>query len=227
MAAHVSVIDIAVILVLVSSLLFGWLRGILRPLITWAFIVAGLVIGFGHPGAAADFAPTPGIRPFMGLAVVAVFAIGGWLVARTVAPFVYRRIPALRTIDRVGGLLVGGAAALISLTFLLGTLVTIDGVASPVTAAATVSSTQIAQIQQFLGQHPEAKVILDPGDLSSVASRLGTTTTTSASIGQLSSVLGVLRAIHGQVVQSHVAPIIFGFAERLPIVGRGRSWPSR
>jgi len=59
----VSYLDIACVVILVLALLHGLLKGLFRPLITWAFIIAGVAVGFGRPGVAASFAPSPGWRP--------------------------------------------------------------------------------------------------------------------------------------------------------------------
>ena len=58
-----SYLDIACVVILVLALLHGLLKGLFRPLITWAFIIAGVAVGFGRPGVAASFAPSPGWRP--------------------------------------------------------------------------------------------------------------------------------------------------------------------
>ena len=52
-----SFIDVAIVVIVVLAVLIGWVRGLFRPLITWAFIIAGVVIGFGYPAIAARFRP--------------------------------------------------------------------------------------------------------------------------------------------------------------------------
>ena len=53
----------------------------------------------------------------------------------------------------------------------------------------------------------------------------GSSPTPAANVGQLSTVLGVLRNVHIQMVQSKVAPVIFKIGESLPFLGNGQTWP--
>jgi hypothetical protein len=54
----------------------------------------------------------------------------------------------------------------------------------------------------------------------------GSSPTPAANVGQLSTVLGVLRNVHIQMVQSKVAPVIFTLGESLPFLGNGQTWPA-
>ena len=227
-----SALDIAILVILGVALLLGFLHGLFRPLITWAFIIAGVAIGFGHPAVAERFAPSAGWRPVMGLVVVVVFAVVGFLVARLIAPRIYRLIPGMGALDRVGGMLLSGVLALVMIFILLSGLVTLDHATAPIDGSGTVSAAQISQIQQFVASNPATKIALDPSQLQSLESSPsvqgspGTPATPDSQIGQVDFVLGVLRNLHIQMVQSTVAPIIFNVGEQVPFLGNGESWPS-
>jgi uncharacterized membrane protein required for colicin V production len=222
----VSVIDIAILVILAVALLLGFLHGLFRPLITWAFIIAGVVIGFGHPELVDRFAPSAAWRPAMGLVVVAVFAIVGFLVARLVAPHIYRLIPGMGALDRIGGMLLSGVLALVMIFILLSGLVTLNTVTAPIDGSGTVSSGQIDQIQQLVTQNPAAKIALDPGELHTLGNTPGATGEPDSQIGQANFILGVLRDLHIQMVESKVAPVIYNAGERLPVVGGSETWPT-
>lgn len=118
-----SAIDIAILVILGLALLTGWWRGLFRPLIAWAFIVAGVVIGFGHPSIVDRLAPTHGWAPFMGVLVVVASAVAGMVFARLLGGLLYRRLRILGTVDRLGGAAVSGGLALVAIFILLSGLV--------------------------------------------------------------------------------------------------------
>jgi uncharacterized membrane protein required for colicin V production len=221
----VSYIDIAIVVILVLALLHGLLKGLFRPLITWAFIIAGVVVGFGHPGVAARFAPSPSWRPVMGLVVVIVFAVVGFLVAHLVAPRIYRLIPGMGAFDRIGGALLSLVLALVMICILLNGLVTLDRATAAIDGSGNVSATQIDQIQRFVSSNPAAAIALDPSELKNLESSLASSTTPDSDIGQYNIVLGVLRNLHIQMVQSQVAPVIFNIGQNIPFLGSGQTWP--
>lgn len=220
-----SYIDIAIVVILVLALLHGLLKGLFRPLITWAFIIAGVVVGFGHPGVAARFAPSPSWRPVMGLVVVIVFAVVGFLVAHLVAPRIYRLIPGMGAFDRIGGALLSLVLALVMICILLNGLVTLDRATAAIDGSGNVSATQIDQIQRFVSSNPAAAIALDPSELKNLESSLASSTTPDSDIGQYNIVLGVLRNLHIQMVQSQVAPVIFNIGQNIPFLGSGQTWP--
>jgi len=128
-----SYIDIGIIVVLVLALVSGWWRGFLRPLITWAFVVAGVAVSFGDPSLATRFAPSQAWRPFMGLLVIVVFALAGFVVARLLGTLVYRRIRVVSGLDRLAGVVLSLALSLVAIFVVLcaltsGSLSSISGV---------------------------------------------------------------------------------------------------
>ncbi len=221
-----SYIDIACVIILGLALLHGLLKGLFRPLITWAFIIAGVAIGFGHPGVAARFAPSPGWRPLMGLVVVVVFALAGFLVAHLVAPRIYRLIPGMGLLDRLGGAVLSVVMAFVVLFLLLNGLVTVDRATAPIDGSGPVSAAKIQEIQQFVASNPATSIALTQSDLQALEGQLGSSSTPAGDIGQMNTVLGVLRNVHLQMVQSKVAPVIFKVGQSLPFLGNGQTWPT-
>jgi uncharacterized membrane protein required for colicin V production len=222
----VSYIDIACAIILVLALLHGLLKGLFRPLITWAFIIAGITIGFGHPGVAASFAPSPGWRPLMGLVVVVVFTVVGFLVAHLVAPRIYSLMPGLGLLDRLGGAVLSVVLALVAIFILLSGMVTLDRATASIDGSGNVSNAQIDQIQHFMVGNPAAAIALDPTELQNLKTSLGSSTTSDSDIGQFNLVLGILRNLDIQMAQSKIAPIIFNAGERVPFLGNGQTWPT-
>lgn len=119
----VTAIDIGIVVVLALALIAGWWRGLLRPLITWAFIVAGAAVSFGDPALARRFAPSPAWRPYMGLVVIAVFALAGILASHLIGRVVRRGIPVIGLLDRLAGAVVSGLLAAVAVFIVLSAMV--------------------------------------------------------------------------------------------------------
>jgi uncharacterized membrane protein len=161
----------------------------------------------------------------MGLVVVIVFAVVGFLVAHLVAPRIYRLIPGMGAFDRIGGALLSLVLALVMICILLNGLVTLDRATAAIDGSGNVSATQIDQIQRFVSSNPAAAIALDPSELKNLESSLASSTTPDSDIGQYNIVLGVLRNLHIQMVQSQVAPVIFNIGQNIPFLGSGQTWP--
>jgi hypothetical protein len=204
----VSYLDIACVVILVLALLHGLLKGLFRPLITWAFIIAGVAV--------------------MGLVVVVVFAVVGFLVAHLVAPRIYGLIPGMGVLDRLGGAVLSVVLALVMIFILLNGLVTLDRATAPIDGSAPVSVAELQTIQRSVASHPSTSIALSQSQLQALESQVesGSSPTSGADVGQLSTVLGVLRNVHIQMVRSKVAPVIFKIGESLPFLGNGQTWPA-
>ena len=221
-----TIIDGFILVILAISLILGFLRGIVRLLITWAFIVAGVVVAFFHPGLAAKIAPTPLVQPVAGIGIVLGFAIGGALLARILAPLIDSKVPFLGSIDRLGGMALSGVMSLVSIFMMLNSMVTVDSVISPLTSGQPITATQLAEVDSLLSAHPELASLLNPDDVAAAERQIGSASVPAADLGQVSGPLGAWQTIHSQMVQSKVAPIVFGLFNHLPLIGHGRSWPS-
>ena len=223
-----SYLDIACVVILGLALLHGLLKGLFRPLITWAFIIAGVVVGFGHPGVAARVAPSPSWRPLMGLVVVVVFAVVGFLVAHLIAPRIYRLIPGMGALDRLGGAVLSVVLALVMIFILLNGLVTLDHATASIDGSAAVTVAELQTIQRSVASNPSTSIALSQSQLEALEDQVesGSSPTPGADVGQLSTVLGVLRNVHIQMVRSKVAPVIFKLGESIPFLGNGQTWPA-
>jgi hypothetical protein len=163
----------------------------------------------------------------MGLVVVVLFAVLGSIVAHFVGPLIYRRIPGMGVVDRVGGVVVSLVLSLLGIFVLLSLMVTLDAAATPIEGTASISGVQIARIQSFLSNNPGTAIFLDPGQLQSLEAQLNQSPVNAADIGQANGALGALRDLHTQMADSHIAPFIFDTGERIPVLGTGRSWPAQ
>jgi uncharacterized membrane protein required for colicin V production len=123
----VSAVDIGILAVVGLALVTGWWRGLFRPLIAWAFVLAGVVIGFGHPALLARWAPSPAWDRYMGILTVVAATLVGAVVARLLGGVLHRRIPLLGTVDRLGGALVSGGLSLVAVFVLLSAAVAAGG----------------------------------------------------------------------------------------------------
>jgi hypothetical protein len=79
-----------------------------------------------------------------------------------------------------------------------------------------------------VASNPSTSIALSQSQLQALESQVesGSSPTSGADVGQLSTVLGVLRNVHIQMVRSKVVPVIFKIGESLPLLGNGQTWPA-
>jgi hypothetical protein len=131
-------------------------------------------------------------------------------------------------LDRLGGAVLSVVLAFVALFILLNGLVTLDRATAPIDGNAPVSVTELQTIQQLVASNPSTAIALSQSQLQALESQVGpgSSPTPGADVGQLSTVLGVLRNVHIQMVRSKVAPVIFKIGETIPFLGNGQTWPA-
>jgi hypothetical protein len=134
----------------------------------------------------------------------------------------------LSLLDRLGGAVLSVVLALVMIFIVLNGLVTLDRATAPIDGSSPVSVAELQEIQQFVASNPSTSIALSQSQLQALEVQVGSgsSPTPAADVGQLSTVLGVLRNVHIQMVQSKVAPVIFKIGESLPFLGNGQTWPA-
>jgi hypothetical protein len=149
-------------------------------------------------------------------------------VAHLIAPRIYRLIPGMGALDRLGGAVLSVVLALVMIFILLNGLVTLDHATASIDGSAAVTVAELQTIQRSVASNPSTSIALSQSQLEALEDQVesGSSPTPGADVGQLSTVLGVLRNVHIQMVRSKVAPVIFKLGESIPFLGNGQTWPA-
>jgi uncharacterized membrane protein required for colicin V production len=215
------VIDILVVLVLVIALITGFQRGVIQPLMAEIFFFGTLLLVFRFHDQYTD-----AVHKFLHLnAVFAVFialilavvlgAIGGGIGGA------FHRMEAIRGVDGLLGIFVHVAVSLIVIYLAVSALVTLDNAFEPALRSASLTLTQVNQLESEIASNPITAAMVSKSDLEALKAAAA-----KNNQAHLDSVAGIhqLQQIYTDFLQpqlhgSRTAPYILGFGHRLPLIG--------
>lgn len=220
-----SMADIAIVAFVLLGALIGFRKGFVLPLAAQGGAVLTL--------AALYAGPLTGVLPSgnLGLGAAAIAIAVGATVFGAVASFVVgivHRVGPLRRVDRVMGIPLGMAAAVVTLyVALLGTLA-VDAWLDPLHGETAIGPQQIAAVQSLAGANPALAVIADPAMLTVLAQSAAETPLAREELAKLDSALGFYEGtLRPELLQSRIVPLLLSAGENLPIIGRPATLPAR
>lgn len=215
-------------LVIIGAILFGaiagWRKGFVLPLIA----LGGALLSI----ASLYAGPLNGIVPSgtagLGLGAAALF-IGGAVLGRVggvLVGLVYR-VPALRRLDRVVGIPLGGLTAVVGVyVAILGTLA-LDGWLSPLHGKATLEVQDIAAVQALAAANPSLAMFADPAMLKTLATAATSSPLAADQLAKFDTTLAFYeQTVRPELLKSRIVPLLLTLGEALPIVGRHAELPT-
>lgn len=215
-------------LVIVGAILFGaiagWRKGFVLPLI--ALGGALLAIASLYAGPLSGIVPSGTVG--LGLGAAALF-IGGAVLGRVggvLVGLVYR-VPALRRLDRVVGIPLGAATAVVGVyVAILGTLA-LDGWLSPLHGKATLEVQDIAAVQAIAATNPSLAMFADPAMLKTLATAATSSPLAADQLAKFDTTLAFYeQTVRPELLKSRIVPLLLTLGEALPIVGRHAELPT-
>ncbi|HKW70161.1 MAG TPA: CvpA family protein [Candidatus Dormibacteraeota bacterium] len=215
------VIDILVVLILVIALITGFQRGVIQPLMAEIFFFGTLLVVFRFHDQYTD-----AVHKFLHLnAVFAVFialilavvlgAIGGGIGGA------FHRMEAIRGVDGLLGIFVHVGVSLIIVYLAISALVTLDNAFEPALRSASLTLTQVNQLEGQILSNPITAAMVSKSDLDALKAAAA-----KNNQAHLDSVAGIhqLQQIYTDFLQpqlhaSRTVPFILGFGHRLPLIG--------
>ena len=215
------IIDILVVLVLVIALITGFQRGVIQPLMAEIFFFGTLLLAFRFHDQYTD-----AIHKFLHLnAVFAVFialilavilgAIGGGIGGA------FHRMEAIRGVDGLLGIFVHVGVSVIIVYLAVSALVTLDNAFEPALRSASLTLTQVNQLENQILSNPITAAMVSKSDLDTLKAAA-----VKNNQAHLDSVAGIhqLQQIYTDFLQpqlhgSRTVPFILGIGHRLPLIG--------
>jgi uncharacterized membrane protein required for colicin V production len=215
------IIDIIVVLVLVIALITGYQRGVIQPLLAEIFF-------FGTPLAVFRFHDqytnemqkllhlTPVLSVFVALILAVVAgAIGGAIGGA------FHRMEAIRGVDGLLGVFVHILVTLVVVYLAVSALVVLDNAFEPALRSASLTLTQVNQLENEILSNPITAAMVSKADLATLkadaAKSGGAHVDQVAGIHQLQTIYSdyVQPQLHG----SRMVPFVLSFGHRLPFIG--------
>src|SRR5712691_612757 len=216
------IIDIIVVLVLVIALITGYQRGVIQPLMAEIFFFGTLLVVFRfHEQYTNEMQKllhlTPVLSVFVALIIAVVLgAVGGAIGGA------FHRMEAIRGIDGLLGIFVHVVVTLVVIYLAASALVTLDNAFEPALKSASLTLTQVNQLENQILSNPITAALVSKSDMTALKD-----SASKSNAAQLDSVAGIhqLEQIYTGFFQpqlhgSRTVPFILGFGSRLPFIGR-------
>ena len=214
-------IDIAVGLLIVIALFFGYQRGVIQPLMAEIFFFGTLLLVFRfHDQYTTQMEKLVHLNAILSvvvalIAAVILGAIGGAIGGA------FHRMEAIRGVDGLLGIFVHGVVMLVVIYLGISALVTLDNAFVPTLNSATLTLNQVNQLENQILSNPITSALVSKDDLAAL--KKAANTTQGANLNSISGIKSLKEIYTGflepQLHSSRSVPIILSIGQHLPLIG--------
>jgi uncharacterized membrane protein required for colicin V production len=215
------IIDILVVLILVIALITGFQRGVIQPLMAEIFFFGTLLIVFRfHDQYTNEAQKLLHLSPVLSVFVALIIAVVAGAIGGAVGG-AFHRMEAIRGVDGLLGVFVHVAVSLVVIYLAASALVTLDNAFQPALKSASLTLTQVNQLENEILSNPITSAMVSKADLQTLKDAAA-----KSNAAHLDSVSGIhqLQQIYTDFLQpqlhsSRTVPIILSFGRHLPFIG--------
>ena len=218
-------LDIVVVVAVALGAFAGWKRGFIMPLLAVATSLVGLYALYAGPGRSV----VPGGPAGIGLGVIVVALIGS-IVGRFASMLIslVHRVGVLQRADRVLGVPLGAATALIGVYVALVAVVSFDGLLAPFHGKPTIDQAAVAAMKTALAANPQYSMMIDPATLDAMAAQVATSAIPADQVAKFDQTLALYEDdVRPQLLGSILAPVILTLGEHAPFIGHHVTYPTQ
>lgn len=220
MAAPV-IIDAIVVLVLIVALVVGYQRGVIQPLMAEIFFFGTLLAVFRfHDQYTTEMQKLLHLNAVLSVFVALILAVVLGAVGGAIGG-AFHRMEAIRGVDGLLGVFVHGAVTLVVIYLAVSALVTLDNAFQPALRTASLTVTQVNQLESQILSNPITSALVSKADMQALK-----TAAAKSNAAHLDSVGGIhqLQQIYSdflkpQLHSSKTVPFILSIGHRLPFIG--------
>jgi uncharacterized membrane protein required for colicin V production len=215
------IIDIVVVLVLVIALIAGYQRGVIQPLMAEIFFFGTLLVLFRfhdqYTAAMLKYLHLNAVPSVFVALIIAVVlgAVGGAIGGA------FHRMEQIRGIDGLLGIFVHVGVTLIVIYLAVSALVTLDNAFEPALKSASLTVSQVNQLETEILSNPITAAMVSKSDLDALKAAAA-----KNNAAHLDSIAGIhqLQQIYTDFLQpqlhsSRTVPFILSFGHHLPLIG--------
>jgi uncharacterized membrane protein required for colicin V production len=215
------IIDVVVILVLIVSLIVGFQRGVIQPLLAEIFFFGTLLVVFRfHDQYTTEMQKLLHLNAVLAVFVALIIAVIMGAIGGSIGG-AFHRLESIRGIDGLLGVVVHGLVTLVIVYLAISALVTLDNAFEPALKTASLTLTQVNQLESEILSNPITSAMVSKSDIQALKKAAVT-----SSGAHLDSVAGIhqLQQIYTdflqpQLLSSRTAPVILGIGQHLPVIG--------
>ncbi|HET7338263.1 MAG TPA: CvpA family protein [Candidatus Dormibacteraeota bacterium] len=215
------IIDIIVVLVVVIALITGFQRGVIQPLLAEIFFFGTLLLVFRfHDQYTNEMQKLLHLTPVLSVFVALIIAVVAGAIGGAIGG-AFHRMEAIRGVDGLLGVFVHVLVTLVVIYLAVSALVVLDNAFEPALKTASLTLTQVNQLENEILSNPITAVMVSKTDLATLkadaSKKGGATLDQVAGIHQLQQIYSdfVQPQLHG----SRTVPFILGFGRHLPFIG--------
>ena len=215
------IIDVIVVLILIVSLIVGYQRGVIQPLMAEIFFFGTLLAVFRfHDQYTNEMQKLLHLNAVLAVFVALILAVVMGAIGGSIGG-AFHRLEAIRGIDGLLGVVVNAVVTLIVIYLAVSALVTLDNAFEPALKTASLTLGQVNQLESQILSNPITSAMVSKSDLQALK-----TAGAKSSGAHLDSVAGIhqLQQIYTDFLQpqlhsSKTAPFVLGFGQHLPFIG--------
>jgi uncharacterized membrane protein required for colicin V production len=215
------IIDIVVVLILIVALIVGYQRGVIQPLMAEIFFFGTLLVVFRfHDQYAALMLKYLHLNTVLSVFVALIIAVALGAVGGAIGG-AFHRLEAIRGIDGLLGVVVHAAVTLVVIYLAVSALVTLDNAFEPALRTASLTVTQVNQLETQILSNPVTAALVSKSDLQALkaqAAKSGAHLDSVAGIHQLQQIYTDF--LQPQLHSSRSVPVVLSIGQHLPIIGR-------
>jgi uncharacterized membrane protein required for colicin V production len=215
------IIDIVVVLVLIVSLIVGFQRGVIQPLLAEIFFFGTLLAVFRfHDQYTTEMQKYLHFNAVLAVFVALIIAVVMGAIGGAIGG-AFHRLESIRGIDGLLGVVVHGLVTLVVIYLAISALVTLDNAFEPALKTASLTLAQVNTLESEILSNPITSAMVSKSDLAALKAAGA-----KASGAHLDSVAGIhqLQQIYTDFLQpqlhsSRTAPVILSIGQHIPVVG--------
>jgi uncharacterized membrane protein required for colicin V production len=215
------IIDIIVVLVLVIALVTGYQRGVIQPLLAEIFFFGTLLAVFRfHDQYTNEMQKLLHLTPVLSVFVALIIAVVAGAIGGAIGG-AFHRMEAIRGVDGLLGVFVHVLVTLVVIYLAVSALVVLDNAFEPALKSASLTLTQVNQLENEILSNPITAAMVSKSDLAKLKADAA-----KGSGARIDQVAGIhqLQTIYSDYVQpqlhnSRTVPFILSFGHRLPFIG--------
>ena len=215
------IIDIAIVLILIVALIIGFQRGVIQPLMAEIFFFGTLLVVFRfHDQYTNEMQKLLHLNAVLSVAAALIIALVLGAVGGAIGG-AFHRMEAIKGIDGLLGVFVHGLVTLVVVYLAVSAMVTLDNAFEPALRSASLTLSQVNQLENEILSNPITSALVSKSDLQSLK-----TSAAKSNAAHLESVGGIhqLQQIYTDFLQpqlhsSRIVPFILRFGQHIPVIG--------
>ena len=214
-------IDIAIVLILLVALFLGYQRGVIQPLMAEIFFFGTLLAIFRfHDQYTNEMQKLLHLNAVLSVFVALIIAVILGAVGGAIGG-AFHRLEAIRGIDGLLGIFVHVVVTLVVIYLAVSALVTLDNAFEPTLKSASLTLTQVNQLENWILSNPITAAMVSKQDLQALKTAANKTSGASidsvAGIHQLQQIY--VDFLQPQLHSSRAVPIILAIGSHIPVIG--------